>query len=77
MTGCPGGYRDNRPEYFFGDGGPQHLAKFAHAGVVGLFFGLGPPGVSDYVNDYYVDGQLFLVSRAGAVVNAGGFPLRH
>jgi hypothetical protein len=76
-TGCPGGYKDNRPEYFFGDGGTAHMQKFAQAGVIGLFFGPSADGTSDYVNDYYPDGQLFMKSRAGAFLRAGGLPLPH
>jgi hypothetical protein len=32
------GYKDNRPEYFFG-GGTDHLRKFAVAGVIAFLFG--------------------------------------
>jgi hypothetical protein len=68
------GYRDNRPEYFFG-GGTDHLRKFADAGVIALLFGAGAGGQSDYHNDVYTDGQLFLKSRAGAFLNGGGLPV--
>ena len=30
---------------------------------------------SDQVDDYYTDGQLFMKSRAGALIAAGGFSL--
>ena len=69
------GYKDNRPEYFFGANSAAHLQKFANAGVVGLFFGAGASGMSSYTNDVYTDGQLFMKSRAGAFLNAGGFPI--
>jgi hypothetical protein len=69
------GYRDNRPEYFFGANGVAHLEKFASAGVVGLFFGAGASGMSTYTNDVYTDGQLFMKSRAGAFLNSGGLPI--
>jgi hypothetical protein len=68
------GYKDNRPEYFFGNG-TAHMAKFAEAGVVGLLFGAGAGGQSSYQNDNYTDGQLFMKSRAGAILNAGGVTL--
>lgn len=69
------GYKDNRPEYFFGANGAAHRQKFADAGVVGLFFGAGASGMSSYSNDVYTDGQLFMKSRAGAFLNAGGLPI--
>lgn len=68
------GYKDNRPEYFFGNG-TAHLAKFADAGVIALLFGAGAGGQSTYTNDVYTDGQLFMKSRAGAILNAGGVTL--
>ena len=73
--GARQGYKDNRPEYFFGSGSTAHLQKFAQAGVVGLFFGAGASGMSSYGNDIYTDGQLFMKSRAGAFLNAGGLPI--
>ncbi len=69
------GYKDNRPEYFFGPSRDAHLAKFAEAGVIGLLFGAGASGMSGYANDTYTDGQLFMKSRAGAFVNVGGLTL--
>jgi len=68
------GYKDNRPEYFFGNG-TAHIAKFANVGVIALLFGAGTGGQSWYTNDIYTDGQLFMKSRAGAILNAGGVPL--
>jgi hypothetical protein len=68
------GYKDNRPEYFFGSG-TTHMAKFADAGVIGLLFGAGAGGQSSYQNDTYTDGQLFMKSRAGAILSAGGVTL--
>jgi hypothetical protein len=68
------GYKDNRPEYFFGNG-TAHMAKFADVGVIGLLFGAGATGQSSYTNDTYTDGQLFMKSRAGAILRAGGVPL--
>ncbi|MDF3072168.1 MAG: hypothetical protein K0R38_7769 [Polyangiaceae bacterium] len=74
-TGGPGeGYKDNRAEYFFG-AGTAHIEKFADAGVIALLFGAGAGGQSSFQNDVYADGQLFMKSRAGAIVNAGGVPL--
>lgn len=70
------GYKDNRPEYFFGTGSTTHLQKFAKAGVIGLFFGAGASGMSSYANDTYTDGQLFMKSRAGAFLNTGGLPIQ-
>jgi hypothetical protein len=73
-TGCPSGYKDNRAEYFLGTERDEHLAKFAAAGVIGLLFGPSE-NCTDPSSDYYTDGQLFLQSRAGALLDAGGFPL--
>src|SRR3954468_24861686 len=74
-NGNPGeGYKDNRPEYFFSSG-TAHLQKFADVGVIALLFGAGASGQSSYGNDKYSDGQLFMKSRAGAFLNAGGLPL--
>jgi hypothetical protein len=72
--GSAEGYKDNRPEYFFGSG-TAHIGKFADVGVIGLLFGAGAGGQSGYTNDQYSDGKLFMKSRAGAIVNAGGVPL--
>lgn len=72
--GAAEGYKDNRPEYFFG-AGTAHIEKFAEDGVISLLFGAGAGGQSSYGNDQYTDGQLFMKSRAGAIVNAGGVPL--
>ncbi|HEX4336896.1 MAG TPA: hypothetical protein VH062_13345 [Polyangiaceae bacterium] len=68
------GYKDNRPEYFFGSG-TAHISKFADVGVIGLLFGAGATGQSSYQNDQYTDGQLFMKTRAGAILKAGGVPL--
>ncbi|HYP91138.1 MAG TPA: PA14 domain-containing protein, partial [Polyangiaceae bacterium] len=72
--GASEGYKDNRAEYFFG-AGTAHIEKFANSGVVALLFGAGAGGQSTYTNDQYADGQLFMKSRAGAIVNAGGVAL--
>jgi len=69
--GAAEGYKDNRAEYFFANG-TSHLEKFADSGVIALLFGAGASGQSSYQNDTYSDGQLFMKSRAGAVLNAGG-----
>jgi hypothetical protein len=68
------GYKDNRPEYFFLDS-TAHLVKFADVGVISLLFGPGEGHQSVYKNDQYNDGQLFMKSRAGAFLNAGGLPI--
>ena len=68
------GWKDNRPEYFFGNG-TAHVAKFAESGVLALLFGAGLGGQSTYDNDYYTDGQLFMKSRVKSFYNAGGVPL--
>jgi len=74
-NGAPGeGYRDNRPEYFFG-GDTRHLEKFADAGVIALLFGGGASGMSGFQNDTYSDGQLFMKSRAGTFLGAGALRL--
>jgi hypothetical protein len=69
------GYKDNRPEYFFGTNSRAHLEKFASSGVVGLLFGAGAGGQSSYENDVYTDGQPFLRSRAGTFLKAGGLAI--
>jgi hypothetical protein len=69
------GYKDNRAEYFFGSGGSAHREKFASAGVIALLFGKGEGRQSSYTNDYYTDGQLFMKSRAGAFLKAGGLAI--
>jgi hypothetical protein len=69
------GYKDNRPEYFFGSGGRAHLEKFAASGVIALLFGAGAGGVSSYQNDTFTDGKLFMQSRAGDFFKAGGLAL--
>jgi hypothetical protein len=77
------GYKDNRPEYFLNTDAPSatatrdaHLGKFADAGVFAIVFGRGgEQGVSTYLNDTWTDGQLFIKSRAGALLNSGGFAI--
>ncbi|HVW24759.1 MAG TPA: hypothetical protein VHC69_05285 [Polyangiaceae bacterium] len=68
------GYKDNRPEYFFASG-TAHVTTFANDGVIALLFGAGAGGQSSYTNDVYTDGQLFMKSRAGAFLKAGGLPI--
>jgi hypothetical protein len=77
QTGCPSGYKDNRPEYFFaaGPGNTAHLQKFATSGVFGLFFGAGTGGASDQSDDYYTDGKLFMSTHVDALIKAGAFAL--
>ena len=76
-TGKPReGYKDNRPEYFFGTGSMQHLQQFADAGVVALLFGAGAGGQSSYGNDIYTDGKSFIQSRCASFFAAGGLPLK-
>jgi hypothetical protein len=70
------GYKDNRPEYFFAANADAHRQFFANAGVIGLFFGPGVGGMSFYTNDVYTDGQLFMKSRAGVVLNSGGLVIQ-
>jgi hypothetical protein len=69
------GYRDNRPEYFFGPSGAAHREKFARSGVIALLFGKGEGRQSSYTNDVYTDGQLFMKSRAGAFLKEGGLAI--
>jgi hypothetical protein len=69
------GYRDNRPEYFFGANSSAHLEKFASSGVVGLLFGAGAGGQSSHSNDIYTDGKPFMQSRAGDFLKNGGLAL--
>lgn len=69
------GYKDNRAEYLLGEGSATHLAQWADCGVIGLLFGIGLDGQANYTNDVYTDGKLFIQSRAGALLNAGGITL--
>lgn len=69
------GYLDNRTEYFFGDNSAAHLNKFATSGVMALLFGAGAAGQANFVNDTYMDGQLFLKSRVAAYYQGGGLPI--
>ncbi|WP_224366442.1 hypothetical protein [Hyalangium versicolor] len=69
------GYRDNRPEYFFGPNGATHRQRFANSGVIALLFGKGEGRQSSYTNDVYTDGQLFMKTRAGAFLKAGGLSI--
>jgi hypothetical protein len=76
-TGKPReGYKDNRPEYFFGDGSAPHRKRFADAGVIALLFGAGASGVSSYGNDIYTDGKSFIQSRCASFFAAGGLSLK-
>jgi hypothetical protein len=72
--GAREGYKDNRAEYFFANG-TAHVARFAQSGVIALLFGMGNSGQSNYMNDHYTDGQLFMKSRVAAFYQAGGVPL--
>ncbi len=69
------GYKDNRSEYFFGTGSAIHREKFANSGVIALLFGRGEGRQASHTTDVYTDGQLFLKSRAGAFLKAGGLPI--
>ena len=74
-TGQPrGGYKDNRPEYFF-LGDTAHVRKFANVGVIGMLFGAGADGQAMFQNDVYTDGLLFMKTHAGALLKAGGLPI--
>ncbi len=68
------GYRDNRTEYFFANG-TSHMRKFADAGAIALLFGPGTGGQSYYTNDYDANGELFMKSRAGSILNDGGLSI--
>ena len=70
------GYKDNRPEYFFGANSAQHRVDWVNRGVIALLFGAGAGGQSSYQNDTYSDGQLFMKSRAGAFLNGGGLGIQ-
>ncbi|MEN8906280.1 MAG: cellulose-binding domain-containing protein [Clostridiales bacterium] len=69
------GYKDNRAEYFFGKDSIKHLNKFIESGVVALLFGRGAEGQSNYLNDYYSDGELFMKSRVGLFMENGGLKI--
>jgi hypothetical protein len=73
--GARQGYKDNRPEYFFGTSGATRRQKFVNSGVLALLFGRGEGRQSSHTNDYYTDGQLFMKSRAGAFLKAGGLAI--
>ncbi len=67
------GYKDNRAEYFLGT--PKNIERFAEAGVISLLFGVGTGGMAHHTNDYYGDGQLYIKSRAQALLRNGSVPL--
>lgn len=69
------GYKDNRPEYFFGPGRDAHLQKFAASGVFALLFGAGLGGMSSYQNDTYTDGKPFMQTHVGDFFKAGGLAI--
>jgi hypothetical protein len=73
--GARQGYKDNRPEYFFANNAAAHRQKFASAGVIGVYFGPGTGGMSYHTNDVFTDGQLFMRSRAGVFLSAGGIAI--
>lgn len=56
-----GGYKDNRSEYWLGNA--AHRQMFADAGVIALLFGAGNGGQTEYTNDWYSDGKLYIKSR--------------
>jgi hypothetical protein len=67
-----GGYKDNRPEYWFAPdpgGGyataAAHRQKFVDVGVIALFFGFGNGQQSEFTQDTWTDGKLFLKTHAG------------
>jgi hypothetical protein len=68
------GYKDNRPEYFFLSGA-AHRAKFADVGVIALLFGRGAGDQSNYANDQYTDGLLFLKTHVGSALATEDFSL--
>jgi hypothetical protein len=74
-SGARQGYKDNRTEYFFGASGDAHRRKFAGVGVVALLFGAGVDGQATQGNDQGADGQLYMKTRAGAFLRAGGLSL--
>jgi len=67
----PPGLQGQPAGILFGSG-TDHLRKFGDAGVIALLFGAGARGSRTYHNDTYIDGQLFMKSRAGAFLNGGG-----
>jgi hypothetical protein len=69
------GYKDNRSEYFFGTNATAHRERFASAGVIALLFGRGEGRQASHTTDFYTDGQLYLKSRAGAFLKAGGMAI--
>jgi hypothetical protein len=69
------GYKDNRVDFFLGDGSEMHRLLFAQAGVTALLFGAGDGDQSSFTNDIYTDGQLFLKTRAAAYFKGGALVL--
>lgn len=79
------GYKDNRSEYFFGNGGTTHLQKFVSSGMISLLFGAGEGCQSrqevdnDFlkvnVGTFYASGGMNLPSSApvpdAGIVDAG------
>jgi len=68
--GARQGYKDNRPEYFLGNG-TAHIAKYANSGVIALLFGAGAGGQSSHQNDNFTDNKLFIQSRADTILRSG------
>jgi hypothetical protein len=68
--GARQGYKDNRAEYFLGNG-TAHISKFAQSGVIALLFGAGAGGQSSHTNDTWTDGKLFIQSRADTILRSG------
>ncbi len=64
------GYKDNRTEYFFGDGGTAHLQKFVANGMISLLFGAGDGCQSRQEVD-----NNFLKTNVGAFYTKGGMLL--
>jgi hypothetical protein len=68
------GYKDNRAEYFLGNGS-AHIAKFANSGVIAYLFGAGAGGQSSHQNDTFTDSKLFIQSRADTILRGGGLAI--
>jgi hypothetical protein len=72
---APGHFRDNRAEYFLGNGAP-HLADWIGAGVVGILWGRGHDQCTHYTDDggYLRDQAAAYYQRGALPLPAGGTP---
>ena len=69
------GLQGQPPRVLLRQAAPRTWRSSPSSGVIALLFGRGEGGQSSYTNDVYTDGQLFMKSRAGAFLKAGGLAI--